>query len=174
MSDKAVIADDGRLLCAHCDNSELRYHILHHRKDVHRARFDAKSNQLYIVEEPVDGDTLEVYDEYLHCPHCGGCHDIPMDEDDDCPEYENVSHEGDFHRARKPETSPGECPLCGSAEVKLVEDVQVSRFVRESEEHVIRTFGNHDIEWDTVTNTRLWCRKCYCEWSVPHDVDIED
>jgi len=176
MSEKAIIADDGRLLCSNpaCKDVELRYHILHHRKDVHRIRYNAETNEAYLVEDPVDGDTLEVYDEYLHCPQCGCQHDIPLAEDEEWPDIGNISHEGDFHRSRKPETPPGQCPICGSTEVKLVEDVQISRPVRESKDHVIRVYDNHETEWDTATNTRLWCRKCYCEWSVPNDVDIED
>lgn len=80
MSEKPRIADDGRLLCANptCKDVELRYHILHHRKDVHRIRYNAETNEAYLVEDPVDGDTLEVYDEYLHCPQCGCQHDVPI------------------------------------------------------------------------------------------------
>jgi hypothetical protein len=176
MNEKAIIADDGRLLCANptCKNVELHYHIQHDRYDAYRIRYNAKTHEAYLVEDPMDGETLEVYDEYLHCPHCMTLHKMPLDENEQYPGIENISHEGDFHRARKPETPPGECPICGSTEVKLVEDVQISRPVRESEDHVIHAYDNHGTEWDTATNTRLWCQKCYCEWSVPHDFDIED
>jgi hypothetical protein len=52
MNEKAIIADDGRLLCANptCKNIELHYHIQHDRYDAYRIRYNAKTHEAYLVD----------------------------------------------------------------------------------------------------------------------------
>jgi len=77
----------------------------------------------------MDGDTLEVYDEYLRCPLCDCRHDVPWGDNSDFNQ-DSVVYEGDVIRILKPETPAHQCPKCRSTNVKYVEDYEISRDVR--------------------------------------------
>jgi len=189
MSDEIEIAEDGRMFCPNCltceSEIELRYHVLHHRKDISKVRFNQKDDTLVLIGDPVDGDTLEVYDEYLFCPHCGTRYNIPWSEDGD-QQQDMVEYEGDFLRDTKPDTPPAhQCPKCASTtRVKHVEDYEISRYARppdddfedgaeEGEEWII-VEGEDKIEYDGGgENEHLECYDCHCKWSIPSNVQID-
>lgn len=172
MSKKPKIANDGRLLCSDCDNIELEYNILHHRKDVHYIRYNADTHEAYIVEKPVDGDTLEVYDEYLHCPKCKCQHDMPTDDHDEWPLIGNMTHEGDFLRKNRPDLPIYKCPRCGATATAVVETFDTMRYVNYGYENGVSVFDTHEILEHTGQDKHLYCCKCRASWSAPHNMTI--
>ena len=188
--------EDGRMLCPNCltkgsrtpgkknEEIELHYHQTSHRRNSFIARFDEKGDMLYIIGDPLlkGSDTLEVYDEYLHCPHCNSRHNVPWSEDGDT-EQDQIEHEGDFLRAIKPETPAHQCPKCGGTEhIHHVEEYEISRKAREPVDDFEK---NPDEEWLIVEdydkieydgggkNEHLECYVCHCRWSIPANVQID-
>jgi len=175
MGKKAIIANDGRLLCSNpnCDNIELRYQILHHRKDEHYIRYDAKTHEAYLVEDPVDGDTLEVYDEYLLCPKCNYQHDMPTDDHDEWPEINNIAREGDFLREIRPDLPIYKCPRCGVTATAVVETFDTLRYINHGYENGVSIYDETpEITEETGRNKHLYCCKCRLTWSAPYDMTI--
>jgi hypothetical protein len=175
MNEKAIIADDGRLLCANptCKNIELHYHIQHDRYDAYRIRYNAKTHEAYLVEDPMDGETLEVYDEYLHCPHCMAQHKMPLDENEQYPGIENISHEGDFLRKTRPDLPIYKCPRCSDTATAVVETFDTLRYINHGYENGVSIYDEPpEIMEDTGRDKHLYCCKCRLTWSAPYNTTI--
>jgi Zn finger protein HypA/HybF involved in hydrogenase expression len=177
MADEIKITEDGRLLCPQCSNNalqamqdeevELQYVVLHHRKDISKARFDQSSDLLVLIGNPVDGDTMEVFDEFLRCPRCDSRFDIPWAEDGD-QQQDAVEYEGDFLREIKPDVPPHVCPACGGTSIKLDEDYILSKDVlRTNNDSVLIVNDDGKIFWDCGDNARMNCTDCGAQWSPP-------
>ena len=191
----AKLTDDGRLLCPDCDGEvELRYCQTFHRRDAFVARFDPKTDRLYMIGKPEDNlsDTLQMYDEFLLCPECKRQYDVPWPEDSDQEQY-NVGYPGDFLRALKPDIPVHECPQCGGTHrIKYVENYEISRRAREYTDDF--EYVDDDENDDSTTDEGEWllvegddkieyegggegeylqCYECFCRWSIPSGGNVE-